>query len=219
MTQVDKVHGYLASRGLYSRMADERVFPATDAVVLIEDGEGREVARVSGEEMARCATPDDALEMIKGKLPPEPPPMFSISGSCMTEVHARPPVYDEVVSHFQIHPATTLFTFGDLLYNPGRGRIPADYIRHEEVHAEQQGHGPKGASRWWVRFLEDPYFRLDQEARAYAVQWDWYSARHPHSRATKLHDLAGLLCSPMYGGMVNREGAKSLIKGFSTQPK
>lgn len=158
------------------------------------------------------------VDEVARKEPPAPR-TFRLEGSCMTEVHARPPVWDDVVASFQINPRTTLFTFGDLLYNPAGQPIPADYLRHEEVHAAQQGHGNEGAVAWWQRYLEDPWFRVDQEARAYAVQWDYCARLRPHARATRLHELATLLSSPMYGGVVNLDGAKRLIKGFSKQTK
>lgn len=134
----------------------------------------------------------------------------------------RPPVWDNVLENFNINIETTLFTFGDVIYNPAEVKIPEDYIHHEEVHAEQQGHTPEGAGKWWARYFQDPYFRIDQEAKAYAYQYDWWCnnaaktiRNNREYRAKKLLFLAKTLAGKTYGNVVNLEGATKLIKSFS----
>lgn len=138
----------------------------------------------------------------------------------MSMSHDRPPVWDEIMKQFNINVDTTLFTFGDVIYNPARVHVPADYIRHEELHAEQQGHTPEGAGRFWARYFQDPWFRIDQEARAYAHQYDFWCGtskvgKDRNWRLKKIRELASVLSSPTYGSVVNMGGAVALIKGYS----
>lgn len=147
--------------------------------------------------------------------------VHEIPGSFMVMSHEPPPVHAEIMRQFQVNVATTLFTFGDVLHNPAGLEIPEDYIKHEEVHAGQHGHNPEGAGRWWARYFQDQWFRIDQEARAYAAQYDWWCANNKrwgkdrNARSKKLRELATSLSSPMYGSVVNYDGAVRLIKGFS----
>lgn len=131
----------------------------------------------------------------------------------------KPPVWENVLALFKINVSTTLFTYGDTLYNPSGLYIPPDYMQHEEHHSGQQGHNDEGAGKWWARYFQDPYFRVDQEAEAYGIQYAWWLINGPASlrnnremRYRKLLELAQKLAGPMYGDVINLEGAKKLIK-------
>lgn len=150
----------------------------------------------------------------------QPGRLEAIPGSFMCMSHEPPPVMDEIMRQFNVNVGTTLFTFGDVLHNPAHIDIPEEYIHHEELHAKQHGHSPEGAGRWWARYFQDNYFRIDQEAKAYAHQYDWWclndvKGRDRNARARKMFDLAMTLCSPMYGSVVSHSGAVRLIKSFS----
>ncbi len=142
-----------------------------------------------------------------------------IPGSFMRMSDAPPPCHDEVLKHFNINTASTIFTFGDVIHNPAGAEVSEDFVKHEECHAEQQGHTPEGAGRWWARYFQDQYFRTDQEARAFAAQYDWWCKNGPprvrNNREQRFHYLRGLafrLAAPTYGAVVNERGAVALIK-------
>lgn len=148
--------------------------------------------------------------------------IFPIAGSFMCMAYEKPPVWEEIMAQFKINLDSTLFTYGDVLYNPAGINIPMDYVHHEELHAEQQGHGGEAAGKWWARYFQDQYFRIDQEAKAYAHQYDWWCKNGPKQyrndknwRGRKMMEIARTLSSPMYGSVVNYDGAVKLIKGFS----
>ena len=144
-----------------------------------------------------------------------------IPGSFMRMSFLPPPCADEIMKQFKINVKSTIFTFGDVIHNPEHLDFGEEYVRHEELHAEQQGHSPEGAGKWWARYLQDQYFRVNQEAKAYALQYDWWCAhdlkrgRDRNWRSRKLLQVATSLASPMYGNVVNVDGAMRLIKRFS----
>lgn len=82
---------------------------------------------------------------------------------------------------------------------------------------EQQHHNKKGAALWWGKFLRDPEFRLDQEARAYAVQYDVVCERvkDRNQRHRYMHIYAMSLSSPLYGNMTSYTVAMHLLRKFS----
>ncbi len=142
--------------------------------------------------------------------------LYPLPDSFMHQCYAKPPVWETIMQNFKINVGTTLFTFGDVIYNPSAIEIPDDFVHHEELHAEQQGHNPEGAGRWWSRYFQDPWFRIDQEAKAYAHQYDFWAKKHKdrNARARKLLQLATTLGSPMYGNVVSIAGAQDLIRSF-----
>jgi len=183
-----------------------------------EDGKTYRAA-LGGDILANIKSPKELeqhmIAAIKAARPIEI--LYPLPGSFMHQCFAKPPVYEEVLRNFQINIASTLFTFGDVIYNPQQIETPDDYVHHEELHAEQQGHNPEGAGRWWARYFSDPYFRIDQEARAYAHQYDYWCKKHKdrNQRNRKLLQLASTLASPMYGSVVGQSGAVDLIRRFS----
>lgn len=139
----------------------------------------------------------------------------------MKILNEKPPVWESVMELFKINVGTTIFTYGDTIYNPAGFEVPAELIAHEEVHSAQQGHTEEGAAKWWARYFQDEYFRMDQEARAYAVQYDWW-CEHDHVRGKdrnwrmkKMRQLATVMSSPTYGGVVSVDGAIKLIRQFT----
>lgn len=111
----------------------------------------------------------------------------------------------------------TCFTYGDTLYNPGKLTVPEDYMRHEECHTVQQGADPDG---WWMRYFKDPYFRIDQEAEAFAVQYLFFRKFVNHDRnigARFLFRLADLLASPTYGSILRHQAAQRIIMQYAAK--
>lgn len=127
----------------------------------------------------------------------------------------KPPIWDNACAAFKVNPGTTLFTYGDTLYNPAGISPLADHLLiHEEVHAVQQKHNDKDAALWWGKFLRDPQFRLEQEAEAYGKQYAFIckTVKDRNQRYKVLFDLAGILSGPLYGGCASRSEAMSMIK-------
>ena len=126
-----------------------------------------------------------------------------------------PPNWDQILnSGMRPDPQNTVFTVGDTIYNPSGREIPDHLIVHEEIHSEQQGDNPKG---WWNRYITDPYFRVDQEVKAYATQY-WFickGLKDKNARYKVLYQLAESLSSVRYGAVVTRTAAMKLIKDKS----
>jgi hypothetical protein len=122
-----------------------------------------------------------------------------------------PPNYEQINETLHIADYTAaVFTFRDTLHNPHDTQIRPDLLTHEEVHAKQQGGDPEG---WWKRYLEDPQFRLEQEAEAYGVQYRFLKSMLD-TKKTKLvlMHLASDLSGPGYGNMVDFYKAETLIR-------
>lgn len=129
----------------------------------------------------------------------------------MKILNELPPIYHDVVKAFGPVPDTVVFAYGDTIYNPGNHYLTLDVLAHEEVHERQQAGDP---ADWWVKFLADPEFRLDQELEAYRAQ---YKAICGHFKS---HDIrfvcltifAKSLSGPIYGNMLSHREAMTLIK-------
>ena len=77
-----------------------------------------------------------------------------------------------------------IFAYGGIIFNPGGIALSPELIAHEKVHfAQQRGLNRwwrrNGDEVWWRRFLEDPEFRLQQEAEAHRAEYREYCRRHP----------------------------------------
>ncbi len=115
----------------------------------------------------------------------------------------------------RFHPDRTIFTYGNTIYNPANLVLSADLIVHEETHMRQQE--AMGAESWWGRYLQEPLFRIQQEAEAYGVQWK-YLCTKKKGRVRQLQLLATLaqtLAGPMYGEQITAEGAAKLIQSYA----
>lgn len=126
----------------------------------------------------------------------------------------KPPIWEEArAAGLNFNPDKTVFTFGNTIYNPAGFEIPDDLFAHECVHGEQQGYTDEGARAWWARYIEDPYFRIDQEAEAYAEQYGvlCYFHKDRNARARLLHAIATTLSGPTYGNVIGLSAAKALI--------
>jgi hypothetical protein len=128
-----------------------------------------------------------------------------------------PPMWREIAQRFPASVANgVVYTWSDTIFNPAGGEISDDLFVHEAVHAEQQ-EGAGGPESWWKRYLIDPAFVLDQEARAYGRQFAWIRSKHPNRgrQARELHAFARVLSSPMYGTCTTYQQALKLIRSYS----
>lgn len=111
-----------------------------------------------------------------------------------------------------MHPHDgVIYAYGDTIYNPGGNEIADHMLAHEETHCHQQGGNP---DEWWNRYLLDPYFRVEQEAEAYARQYDFLCAqiKDRNRRTRVLWDLARILSSSLYGSVIGHSKAIQMIK-------
>lgn len=128
-----------------------------------------------------------------------------------------PPNIKEIKKAFKISDRT-VFTYGDTLHNPGRGKIPHDLLVHEITHMEQQGDNPAG---WWRKYIKDTEFRLNQEVEAYRNQYRQYIkiVKDRNKRAVFIYRIATDLSSDLYGKIINYSEAVRLIKESNNHEK
>ena len=122
-----------------------------------------------------------------------------------------PPNYDLLCKHFPIKGKRgVVFTYGDTLYVPDKGEITEDLYAHEETHTKQQSE--IGIEEWWEKYIENVEFRLSQEVEAYRNQYQYAIENYNRpQRRRLLQHISRDLASPMYGSLVSKEEAKSLI--------
>jgi hypothetical protein len=122
-----------------------------------------------------------------------------------------PPIFDDLIAGGMQPGPNTLYTYGDIIFNPSGKDIPEDIIVHEEVHMKQQGDNP---DYWWSRFIDDQYFRIEQEVEAYAVQYRFICKKHKdrNQRHRILMHFAQVLSSPIYGNVIGTMSAYQMIK-------
>ena len=114
-----------------------------------------------------------------------------------------------------MHPhGGVIYTYGDTIYNPSGVDLPDHLIAHEETHSTQQGADPDA---WWDRYLQDPYFCIEQETAAYARQYAYICAtvRDRNQRNRILLDLSRILAGPVYGNVIGTTDAYKKIKSLS----
>jgi hypothetical protein len=130
----------------------------------------------------------------------------------------KPPIWASIKTLFDFNERTTIFTYGDTIYNPAGVRITPDLIAHESIHEVQQSamniFGLWGAARWWKKYLHNPQFRFDQELEAYRAQYKFVKARIQESNklSTYLINLAYALSGSMYGNVCGFGEAMRRIK-------
>ena len=122
-----------------------------------------------------------------------------------------PPNIEELRKHFTLKK-TVVFTYGNKLYNPGRGNIDEHLMKHEQTHSRQQSSHLTPAE-WWGRYIEDPKFRLSQELEAYRIQYKSFAVDKDRNKTFLfLHGIASDLSSGIYGNAISYDEAKRLIR-------
>lgn len=121
-----------------------------------------------------------------------------------------PPNYDDICIVFRVRDRKgVVFTYGDTIFSPDSLDLPRELVIHEQVHSDQQAKEPEA---WWLKYLDDDDFRLNQEVEAYRKQYD-ACADYPRAlRRRILRRLAADLASPMYGCIISEAQAERLIK-------
>ncbi len=130
----------------------------------------------------------------------------------MKIVKDYPPIWDQIKATGMCpDPSKVAFTYGDTIYVPSGMNVPDYLIRHESVHSEQQGDNPEA---WWSRYIDDQYFRIEQETEAYAASYKFLCKRvtDRNQRAVILAQLARSLSGPIYGNVISLIAAIESIK-------
>lgn len=135
------------------------------------------------------------------------------SGPTFMQISSEyPPNFDAIAAVF---PAArqrgVLFTYGQTLHNPAGRHLTAAFLRHEEVHADQQK--VIGADEWWDRYLKDTLFRYQQERTAHIVEY--MNALIDGNRADRRsarQAIAKRLSGPLYGHMITFSEAMKVLK-------
>lgn len=123
-----------------------------------------------------------------------------------------PPNYADIAAAFDLSGKRPIFCYGNAIYNPHGIRIDAPLLAHETRHSQQQAE--TSPCSWWGRYLAEPQFRLSQEVDAYRTQIAVF-AQKCGDRERRLRfamELAGHLASPMYGSLLTRQDALSLLR-------
>mgnify|MGYP001613393791 FL=1 len=123
-----------------------------------------------------------------------------------------PPNIEMIKRYFVSIPNTVVFTYGDTLYNPSRGFVSKDLLAHEKTHTVQQGIDPEG---WWIGYLTDDLFRLNEELEAYRNQYKFFknTCKIKSRIPILLERIAKDLSSNIYGNIIDYDGAIKAIKG------
>lgn len=134
----------------------------------------------------------------------------------MLEIRAYPPNFQAIISKFPVVASmkNVVFTYGKVIYNPHGGVIDGPLSLHEATHSLQQDKmGPK---KWWMRYLTDDEFRLDQELEAYQNQYRRFCEIHKdrNRQAVFLNRIASDLASQQYGGIITLLEARQRIRNF-----
>lgn len=132
----------------------------------------------------------------------------------MKVVKDFPPNFSEIKS--VLNPDSTMvYTYGNIVYNPSGGEIPADIEYHETIHQKQQSFYTD-PSFWWALYLNDKRFRLEQELEAFYGQWQFVKRSLPSKIAEECLDELAFNLSKLYNLAINRHQAKTLLRKFKT---
>lgn len=132
----------------------------------------------------------------------------------MKIVHEVPPFLDAILNAGMAPRLEyALFAYGDTLFIPGGFTPSPEVLKHEELHGIRQMQCVGGPDAWWERYLDDQYFRIAEEAEAYACQYECFCGKHRdrNLRARYLHDMSAQLASPLYGRVISAQDARRLI--------
>ncbi len=134
-----------------------------------------------------------------------------LAATISTEI---PAIYHVLKKKFGVNWDNELvITYGKVIHSKNAHLLP-DVVAHELTHVKQQEE--MGDENWWIKYLEDPKFRLEQEVEAY--KWQVRFLRdHTESttrdfRRWRINKMAEDLASSQYGYLVTYKLALELIK-------
>lgn len=131
----------------------------------------------------------------------------------MNIIRGRPPNYEEIIEFLPTASKIgTIFTYGDDVYVTGPNPLSPALQIHEAVHIRQQR--AIGRDAWWERYLCDIDFRFAQELEAHRAEYFYYTNMGRNIARVNLNIIAKRLASPLYGNIVTKQKAKTMIKGI-----
>lgn len=120
-----------------------------------------------------------------------------------------PPNYAAIKARFPgCDRKGVIFSYGDTIFNPSAVSIPREIIVHEATHGLRQQ--DQGVERWWKRYIEEPFFLLDEELYAHRNEYKALVRRHGPG-PKYLRRVAGRLAGPLYGNLLTLEQAMHAI--------
>ena len=123
----------------------------------------------------------------------------------------KPPNWEKINKAFVLREGT-IFTYGNIIFNPDGGSIDYPLMAHEIVHSVQQE--KIGIETWWNRYLADKDFRASQEVMAYQRQYQEArkSIKDRNRLFMFLRRLAKELSSETYGNIMTEIEAIHAIR-------
>lgn len=132
----------------------------------------------------------------------------------MIVVREQPPMFEEIAAVFPMARGDkVMFSWGEKIYIPGSGYLTPALEAHESVHGLRQGGSEAAIRAWWRRYLEEPAFRLGEEAIAHRAEYEKFCGlvKDRNARARELHAIAQRLCSPLYRCVITYQQARHAI--------
>jgi hypothetical protein len=125
------------------------------------------------------------------------------------------PMWKKLQEYFDFDTTKTVYTYGDILYNPAGVDVDMFLMIHEMRHEAQQR--TMGVEKWWDKYLADAVFRAQQEAEAYGAQYRAYCEMQQdrNARERYLHRLYVHMASGMYKLSMHSREARAAILNFS----
>ena len=121
-------------------------------------------------------------------------------------------MFDEINAKFHVAGKPVIFSWGDVIYNPGRIIIPPHLLVHEAMHRERQIKW--GVDQWWKDYIDSAAFRLEEEILAHQVEYRALlraSGNNRRARRGYLKQVAKRLAGPLYGGMITSAKARKVL--------
>lgn len=106
-----------------------------------------------------------------------------------------------------------LFCYGDTIYNPFKVKVTPDLEVHEQTHSKRQGNNP---DEWWMKYLSNPQFRLEEEIIAYGTQYA-LARKVAHRKMSDWvkEKCAQSLSGELYGNIISYGEAESKIRNYA----
>ena len=125
----------------------------------------------------------------------------------MKIIESYPPNIKEIRDNFNV-TGLTIYAYGDTIYNPSGELISKPLLEHERIHSKQQ----INPEEWWIKYLKDDTFRLEQEIEAFQRQYRVAKSINKRQSHEYLKELAENLSGDLYGNILTYFEALKIIK-------
>jgi len=127
------------------------------------------------------------------------------------EYGKRPPNFDQIAAVFPSARKTgIIFCYGDVIYVSSNTPLSEPLVAHETMHSTRQD--TIGVEQWWHRYLHDTSFRFEEELLAHSAEYKAFADCGRNERRAALKTIAQRLSSPLYGSMVTKAKASTMLK-------